>query len=82
MFSHDECGYQDVLDTFEDAIWVDVVTYNLSSHDDKLLKMLRELPKHVEVRVITNIPKRFPKYYGEQYRSKFQSMLANYRAFL
>ena len=82
VFTHNDCGYQDVLDTFDDAIWVDVVTYNLSSHDDRLLKMLRELPKTVDVRVITNIPKRFDTYYGDKPKSRFKTMLSNYRAFL
>ncbi len=82
VFTHKECGYQEVLETFDDAFWIDVVTYNLSSHDGRLLKMLRDLPKHVDVRIITNLPNRFPRYHREHFRSKLKTMLANYRALL
>ena len=36
--SEDELCYKEVLDTFEDSDYIDVLTYNISTSNDVLLK--------------------------------------------
>ncbi len=83
VFSHNECGYAEVLDTLPHAEWVDVVTYNLSRYDDDLQRRLRQLDKTVGVRVVSNIPNRFPtRYFTPKARDRFRETLATYSRLL
>jgi len=65
----DESGYQEVLDAFPTAAWVDVVTFNISQKQDRLLDALRDLD--VPVRVIADIPGRLERYWGTSAKAKY-----------
>lgn len=72
VLTKDECGYQEVIDSFAAATSITVVTYNISENQDELLDSLRGLD--AELRIITAIPSRM-KYYansptGESFRKR------------
>lgn len=58
------CGYEDVLNDFENAKHIRIVTYNISKELEMKLNKLRQLNKNSDVKIITNIPGRFEQYYG------------------
>ncbi len=64
-------NYQEVLDDFEKAKTVRIMTYNISAKDDadKLFERIRALSQDVDVKVITNIPSRFD-YYSNNEKGK------------
>lgn len=59
-------NYQEVLNDFNNASTIRIITYNISKNDGKndLLNRLETLDDNVDVRIITNIPSRFPTYYN------------------
>lgn len=66
IMSEDELSYQEVLDDFENAKSVNILTYNITKKSTaELTKSLRKLNRTCEVNIITNIPGRFDKYFGE-----------------
>lgn len=69
VFGQGEYAYQRVIEDFQNTSFIGVLTYNISPKDDSfLLNALKEAcGKGVEVVLITNIPKRFPAYYGDSY---------------
>ncbi len=60
--SKDSFGYQEVLDDFENARKVNIVTFNISKNESDLIVKLHELDEDVSVNIITNIPSRFETY--------------------
>lgn len=62
--SKDECCYQDVLDDFYNANEIYIMTFNISTRDDQLIRLLDDVDKETEIYLITNIPNRFDKYLG------------------
>jgi hypothetical protein len=64
-----ECTYQDVIDDFRNSSFIGIVTYNISARNNsKLLQALKSATQNgTQVEIITNIPKRFPHYYGDNY---------------
>ena len=77
VFGENECIYQCVLDDFKNAKFIGIITFNISSStNSQLLKSLREAClKGTDAVVITNIPKRFPSYYGPQYALAARKMI-------
>lgn len=57
--SHNEFGYKEVLEDFQNATHVNIVTYNISKKESDLIKKLKELNNNVNVNIISNIPNRF-----------------------
>ncbi len=78
VFSWKDCPYQEVLDDFENAEFVNILTYNISSKKDDLLKMVNELDESVEVKLITNIPNRFATYYSDSARERSKKSIYKY----
>ncbi|WCM60714.1 phospholipase D-like domain-containing protein [Paenibacillus polymyxa] len=76
--SKDDLCYQDVLDDFPSAEYIFVVTYNISENNKILLQRLKDASDHAEVKVITNIPKRFDRYYGLNPRNCARDSIRNY----
>ena len=74
--SLDEYGFKDIVDDFEDAEKILIVTYNLSN--DHLLKRLSELPDDIDIRIFTNIPGRFPSYFSDEVRSNAEKKIHDY----
>lgn len=63
VYSKNELGYREVLDHFESASVITIVTYNVSEKQNSLVRALQKAGKHCEINVITNIPKRWETYY-------------------
>lgn len=57
------CGYEDVLQDFEIASIIRVVTYNISTQTKGRLDFVKNLNGKKDIKIITNIPGRFPEYY-------------------
>lgn len=62
--SKDECCYQDVLDDFYNASEIYIMTFNISTRNDKLIRALDDVDEDTKIHLITNIPSRFDKYLG------------------
>jgi len=78
VYSKNELGYQDVLDRFGTASEITIITYNISPKEKELVDALRSAGRHCVINVITNIPDRFEKYYGDKYREKARQTINLY----
>ena len=83
VFGEGEHTYQEVIDDFQNASEITIVTFNISkTKDGALLKKLSEACKRgVKSRIITNIPKRFPSYYrneADSYARAAHTMIESY----
>ena len=63
--SKDECCYKDVLDDFCNANEIYIMTFNISTKNDELIKLLDDVDENTEIHLITNIPNRYDKYLGK-----------------
>ena len=81
VFGKNECTYQCVLDDFKNAKFIGIMTYNISPKaDSKLLKSLKEACMNgTNAVIITNIPKRFPLYFGTRYAIAAKDMINLYK---
>lgn len=72
--------YKKVIDDFVNTTFIGIVTYNISPKEDGML--LRALKnacgKGIETILITNIPKRFERYYGDSYALSAKKMIDLY----
>ena len=59
VYSKNELGYQEVLDNFEKASEITIITYNISEKKNALVSALRKAGEHCVINVITNIPSRW-----------------------
>jgi phosphatidylserine/phosphatidylglycerophosphate/cardiolipin synthase-like enzyme len=78
IFTKDEFGFQEVLSEMETAKQITIVTYNISEKQTDLLNCLRNASDTAEIKIITNIPKRWENYYGQNYRDIAQKKIAIY----
>lgn len=82
--SKDECCYQDVLDDFQNASEICIMTFNISTRNDELIRLLDDVNEDTEIHLITNIPSRFDKYLGrnngEYARSRARNNINYYLA--
>ncbi len=80
VFGENESLYQCVLDDFRSAKFIGILTYNISSRlDSHLLKSLKDAClRGTNAVIITNIPKRFPTYFKEQYAIAAKDMIDSY----
>lgn len=58
VYSKDELGYQEVLDNFENAFEITIITFNISEKKNALVNALKKVADHCVINVITNIPHR------------------------
>jgi hypothetical protein len=79
--SNEEFGYGAVLDDFPKALFINIITYNISPRENELMDLIRSLDSEKEVTIITNIPGRFPKYCGKG-RERAATNIKNYLALL
>lgn len=89
IMSEDELSYQEVLDDFENAKSVNILTYNITKKSTaELIKSLKKLNRTCEVNIITNIPGRFDKYFGEseeirnKKRGEARKIISKYKTIL
>lgn len=80
VFGKNESLYQCVLDDFKKAKFIGILTYNISPRSDsRLLKALKDAClKGTNAVVVTNIPKRFPTYFKDQYALAAKDMIDLY----
>lgn len=78
VYSKDELGYQEVLDNFEKASEITIITYNISEKKNALVSALRKVGEHCVINVITNIPSRWETYYGDTFRNKARQKINLY----
>lgn len=81
VFGRNEYTYQCVLDDFKNAKFIGIMTFNISPRtDSKLLKSLKEACINgANAVIITNIPKRFPSYFGTKYALAAKDMINLYK---
>lgn len=78
VYSRNELGYQEVLDDFENASQITIVTYNISEKEHVLISALRKAGASCIVNLITNIPSRWEVYYGDTFRNKAKQKINLY----
>ena len=69
IYSKNELGYQEVLDDFNNADEIIIVTYNISEKQSILIQKLTDAPSETKISIFTNIPSRWDKYYGDAYKN-------------
>lgn len=79
LLSNNNYGFQKILDDFKDSIYINIVTYNISSGDTdgELLNLLKSL-ENKTIRIITNIPKRFSIYYSTSLKENANKSIKKY----
>lgn len=65
VFSEKTLGFKEVLNEFENAEFIVVVTYNISIENEELLKKLKEASTKSRITIITNIPGRWNHYFKD-----------------
>ena len=80
VFGKNESLYQCVLDDFKNAKFIGILTYNISPKlDSLLLETLKNACLNgTNAIIVTNIPKRFPSYFKEQYALAAKDMIDLY----
>lgn len=80
VYSKNELGYQEVLDRFETAKEITIVTFNISEKKNALVNALKKVGEHCVINIITNIPNRWETYYGDSFRDKARQKINLYMA--
>ena len=78
VYSKNELGYQEVLDDFENASEITIITYNISEKKLALVSALRKAGERCTINIITNIPSRWEVYYGDTFRGKAKQKINLY----
>lgn len=78
VYSKNELGYQEVLDNFEMASEITIITYNISEKKNALVSALKKAGEHCVVNIITNIPSRWETYYDDTFRDKARQKINLY----
>lgn len=77
--SEGELCYKEVLDTFESCEYIDILTYNISTSNNMLIEALKNAAtRDIPIRLITNIPNRWPSYFYEGARRKASDTIKTY----
>jgi len=59
VLSVDGYGFQTIIDDFENANYINIVTYNITTYgESELLSFIKEIPFDIPVNIILNIPKK------------------------
>lgn len=79
IFTKGEYGYQQVLDSFSSAKEIYVTTYNAIGKNGHLISALKNVNHNCKIRLFTNIPGRWEKYYDNNARRKAQKNINQYK---
>ncbi len=79
LVSKDELTYREVLDEFSKANKIFILTYNISSKSNELLKALKQCGEHTEVKIISNLPGRWKEYFNDSYSKKARRNISIYK---
>jgi hypothetical protein len=77
ILSFQESPLKEILTSFKDADFINIVTYNLSENSETLESIIEDMDREIEINVITNIPTRWDKYYPNQ-RDKAKKSIEGY----
>ena len=78
VYSKNELGYQEVLDRFEAANEITIITFNISEKQNSLINALKKVGEKCIINVITNIPNRWKTYYGDSFRDRARQKINLY----
>ncbi|WP_291654058.1 phospholipase D-like domain-containing protein [Clostridium sp.] len=67
LMSKDELTYEEVLNDFNNANKIFILTYNISKEKNSLLNSLKEAGEDTEIKIISNIPGRWKDYFKSNY---------------
>jgi hypothetical protein len=71
-------GFQAVVDDMANAERIYVLTFNISEKGSDLLHVLNNAGDDTEITIVTNIPKRFTRYFGSAPKTKARSTIRTY----
>ncbi len=74
-----EFGFEEVLNDFEKAKKIYIITYNISKFQKYLLNYLKKSNEDSEIILVTNIPGRFESY-GAGYAKKAKEVIESYKS--
>lgn len=78
VYTKNELGYQEVLDDFENASDITIVTFNISEKQTYLINCLKKISDKAEIEIITNIPNRWEMYYKSNFREIAKKKISVY----
>lgn len=81
VFGRGEYCYREVLDDFANAEYINILTFNISEKNTRnmLLKKLQKAGKReIPITVVSNIPNRWPEYWGDSYKRKARTTIKTY----
>ncbi|VXC71048.1 conserved hypothetical protein [Bacillus mycoides] len=78
VLSKDENGYAEVIEDFQNASSITIITYNISPHKNDLLDKLHQLSDDKDVTVITKIPSRWNYYTTYDAKKKALTQIEQY----
>ncbi len=78
IYSKNEFGYQEVLDDFNNAEEIIIVTYNISEKQSFLVQKLTDVSSDTKISIFTNIPSRWDTYYGDTYKNTARKKISVY----
>ena len=78
VYSKNELGYQEVLNKFESANEITIITFNISEKQNSLISALKKVGENCIINVITNIPNRWETYYGDSFRNRARQKISLY----
>ncbi|MFD1032921.1 phospholipase D-like domain-containing protein [Metaplanococcus flavidus] len=78
VWSKEDIAYQEVLDEFENADYILVVTFNVSEKQEQLIKYLEKVNEETPIQIFTNIPQRYERYYNDLVRKQAKKKINAY----
>lgn len=78
IYTKGELGYAEVLNDFQNASEITIVTYNISEKNNDLLDALKRTNENCKINIITNIPSRWDFYYGDSFRNNARKKITLY----
>lgn len=80
VMSKDELTYAEVIEDFKNASEIHILTYNISRDKSNLLEELKKCDEDTEICIVSNIPGRWEKYFGEWYKNKARKNISLYKS--
>lgn len=80
VMSKDELTYAEVIEDFKNASEIHILTYNISRDKSNLLEELKKCDEDTEICIVSNIPGRWEKYFGEWYKNKARKNILLYKS--
>lgn len=68
IYTKNDFNFDEILEQMKFANEVTIVTYNISEKDSTLKDYINSVPENCKIKVITNIPGRWERYFKDDYR--------------